>query len=279
MAGCNYIGPGYFETMRIPLVRGRAVLESDSETAPQAAVVNQTMAGRFWPNQDPIGKRFRIRHDGSPWEVVGVAHDSKYLAVFEHPLPYFYLPLAQTGVTMRTLQVRTSVPPESMAARVQREIQSLDPEMPVADLRTMNQSLAGGFGFLLFRIGAIQGGTMGILGLLLAMIGVYGVVSYGASQRTREIGIRMALAAGPADVRSLVLGHGLRLVIAGVATGLVAAAVFTRVAAGYVLLVSTTDPLTFTMVTLLLAAIALWACYLPARRAMRVDPVVALRHE
>jgi len=279
MAGCNYIGPGYFETMRIPLVRGRAVLESDSETAPQAAVVNQTMAGRFWPNQDPIGKRFRIRHDGSPWEVVGVAHDSKYLAVFEHPLPYFYLPLAQTGVTMRTLQVRTSVPPESMAARVQREIQSLDPEMPVADLRTMNQSLAGGFGFLLFRIGAIQGGTMGILGLLLAMIGVYGVVSYGASQRTREIGIRMALGAGPADVRSLVLGHGLRLVIAGVATGLVAAAVFTRVAAGYVLLVSTTDPLTFTMVTLLLAAIALWACYLPARRAMRVDPVVALRHE
>ncbi len=279
LVGCNYIGPDYFDTMQIPLVSGRAFTESDHETAMLAAIVNQTMAARFWPNRDPVGKRFRTRHDGPLWEVVGVAHDSKYLAVFERPLPFFYLPLAQTYISMRTLQVRISVPPAAMAARVQREIQAVDPDVPIADLRTMNQSLAGGFGFMLFRMGAIQAGSMGILGLLLAVIGVYGVVSYGASQRTREIGIRMALGADPADVRRLVLGQGVRLVIAGIALGLVASAAFARLAAGYVLLVSASDPLTFTMVTLLLAAIAMWACYLPARRAMRVDPMVALRHE
>src|SRR5207302_9804330 len=177
--------------------------------------------------------------------------------------PYFYFPLAQTSVMLRTLQVRTSVAPESMAALVQREIQSLDPDVPVAGLRTMKQSLAGVFGFFMFRTGAIQGATMGILGLALAVIGVYGVVSYSATQRTREIGIRMALGAEPGDVRRLVLGHGLRLVFTGVAAGLVFAAVFTRVVAGYVLLVSTMDPFTFGMVTLLLGAIALSGWFVP----------------
>src|SRR5260370_42198270 len=181
---------------------------------------------------------------------------------------------------MRTLQVRSAMPPESVGIRVQREIQALDPDMPLADMRTMNQSRAGAFGgFLMFRLGAIQGAAMGILGLVLAVIGVYGVVSYGASQRTREIGIRMALGADRSDIRSLVLGQGMRLVIAGIAVGLVAAAVFTRLVAGYVMLSTTFDPLTFALVTLLLSAIALWACYLPARRAMRIDPIVALRHE
>jgi len=279
-AGCNYVDPGYFETMGIRLIRGRAFMEADDATAPSVAIVNQAMAARFWPNQDPVGRRFRLK-PGEPFlEVVGVAHDSKYLAVYEPALPYFYVPLAQTVITMRTLQVRSAMPPESVGIRVQREIQALDPDMTLADMRTMNQSLAGAFGgFLMFRLGAIQGAAMGILGLVLAVIGVYGVVSYGASQRTREIGIRMALGADRSDIRSLVLGQGMRLVIAGIAVGLVAAAVFTRFVAGYVMLSTTFDPLTFALVTLLLSAIALWACYLPARRAMRIDPIVALRHE
>jgi predicted permease len=279
-AGCNYVEPAYFETMGIPLVRGRAFRESDDAAAPGITIVNQTLAARLWPNQNPIGKRFRVKN-GEPYlEVVGVAHDSKYLAVYEPPLPHFYIPLAQTAITMRTLLVRSAVPPGSIAVRVQREIRALDSDMPLADLRTMNQSLAGAFGgFLMFRLGAIQGTAMGILGLALAVIGVYGVVSYGASQRTREIGIRLALGAHPNDIRSLVLGQGLRLVITGVVTGLAASAVFTRLVAGYVVLSTTADPLTFTLVALLIAAIALWACYLPARRAMRVDPITALRHE
>ena len=275
--GCNYVDPAYFDTMRIPMVRGRAFRESDDERAPLVAIVNQTLAARFWLNQDPIGKRFRTK-SGPIAEVVGVAHDSKYLIVFEHPLPYFYFPIEQTSITMRTLEVRTLVSPDTMTARVQQEIQAIDPGVPMADLRTMHQSLAGGFGFLLFRIGAIQGAAMGILGLVLAVVGVYGVVSYSASQRTREIGIRLALGAAPEDVRSLVLGHGLRLVLAGVAVGLAATWVFAKLAAGYVLLAGT-DPLTFALVPPLLSAIALAACYLPARRAMRVDPMVALRHE
>jgi predicted permease len=278
--GCNYVDPGYFETMGIRLISGRAFMESDDATAPQVAIVNQTMASRFWPNQNPVGRRFSGKPSGPLLEVVGVAHDSKYLAIYEPALPYFYIPLAQTAITMRTLQVRSTVPPESIGIRVRREIQALDPEMPLADMRTMKQSLSGAFGgYLMFRLGAIQGLAMGILGLALAVIGVYGVVSYGASQRIREIGIRMALGADDGDIRNLVLGHGVRLVIAGVAAGLLTAAAFTRIVAAYVMLSITADPLTFTVVTLLLTSIALWACYLPARRAMRVDPIVALRHE
>jgi predicted permease len=279
-AGCNYVDPGYFETMGIPLIRGRAFVDSDDATARGVAIVNQTMATRFWPNSDPVGKRFRMRPGEPLVEVVGVARDSKYLAVYEPALPYFYLPLAQTAITMRTLQVRSTVPPESIGVRVRREIQQLDPDMPLADMRSMNQALEGAFGgFLMFRLGAIQGLAMGILGLALAVIGVYGVVSYGASQRIREIGIRMALGAAGGDIRNLVLGHGVRLVIAGVAVGLLIATAFSRLVGAFVMLSTTADPLTFTTTTLLLSAIALGACYLPARRAMRVDPIVALRHE
>ncbi len=275
----NTVDAGYFQTMRIPIVRGRAFRETDDETAPLVAIVNQTMARRFWPEQDPIGKRFRTKDDGPLWQVVGVARDSKYLAVFEDALPYAYLPSGQYFSSMRVLQVRSTQPPETLRARVLREIQALDADMPVADLQTMRESLAGGGGFMMFRVGAIQAGAMGILGLVLAAIGVYGVVSYGAAQRTREIGIRMALGAEPRDVRSLVLGQGLFLVIGGVALGVLASVALARLATRYVLLVSATDPLTFAGVTLVLAAIALFACYLPARRAMRVDPMVALRHE
>ncbi len=189
------------------------------------------------------------------------------------------VPQAQYYSSLRSLQVRSSVPPDTLRVRVLQEIQTLDPDIPVADVQTMRESLAGGMGFLMFRLGVIQAGAMGLLGLVLAVIGVYCVVSYGASQRTREIGIRMAPGAEPADVRSLVLGQGLALVIAGAIIGIGLAAALTRVAARYVALVNSTDPLTFMGVTLVLAAIALFACYLPARRVIRVDAMVALRHQ
>jgi predicted permease len=275
----NSIDGDYFGAMRIPLVRGRVFTERDDERAPLVAIVNQTMATRFWPHQDAIGRRFALQAGGPLWQVVGVARDSKYLVIFESPLPYFYVPLAQNFYWMRVLQLRTAVPPEALRTRVQQEIQALDPDLPLADFQTMTESLNGFMGFRMFQMGAQQAGAMGLLGLILAAIGVYGVVSYGAAQRTHEIGIRMALGARPVQVLAMILRQGIWLVVAGVLSGLVAASLFTRVTAGVLPLVDRNDPLTFGVVTLLLSGITLWACYIPARRAMRVDPVVALRHE
>jgi predicted permease len=275
----NAIDGDYFGAMRIPLVRGRVFTEGDDEKAPRVAIINQTMAARFWPHEDAIGKRFAFKSGGPLWQVVGVARDSKYLVIFESPMPYFYVPLAQNFYFMRVLQIRAAVPPETLRTRVQQEIQALDPDLPLADFQTMTESLNGFMGFRMFQMGAQQAAAMGLLGLILAAIGVYGVVSYGAVQRTHEIGIRMALGAEPAQVLGMILRQGIWLIAAGVLSGLVAASVFTRLTARVLPLIDRTDPVAFGVVTLLLAAITLWACYVPARRAMRVDPVVALRHE
>ncbi len=278
--GCNFIDGDYFETLKIPILRGRPFRESDDLGAPLVAIVNQTMAQRLWPNQDPIGKRFRARTPGAPFtEVVGVARNGKYLALFEGSLPYFYLPSAQNFGPWRTLQLRTSVRPETLAARLRDEIRSMDPNIPVADLQTMMRSLEGAQGFLLFRIGATQATALGLLGLLISVVGIYGVVSYGAAQRTREIGIRMALGATPENILRKILRTGALLVVAGIAVGLLGAALLTRLLAQFLLLVSPADPVTFVLVTGLLAFVALWACYIPARRATRIEPVTALRHE
>jgi putative ABC transport system permease protein len=187
--------------------------------------------------------------------------------------------MRQAPSFMRVLYLRSAAPPATLATVMEREIQRLDPDMPVADLRTMTEIVQGGMGFLLFRIGTLQAGAMGLLGLLLAVVGVYGVVSYGASQRTREMGIRIALGAEPSSVRTLVLRQGSTLVIAGITGGLLMAAAVTRALSRFFFLVGSTDLPTFAVVTLLLSAIAMVACYLPARRAMRVDPMIALRHE
>jgi putative ABC transport system permease protein len=278
--GCNPVTPAYFDLMRIPILKGRGFTLKDDASSARVVVINETLARRLWPGRDPIGRRLVIpRFEGRLWEVVGVARDSKYLAVFEQPLPHIYFAMPQTPSFMRVLYVRSAAPPELLGSLVQREIQALDPDVPIADVKPLTEVIQGGMGFLLFKLGTVQAGAMGVLGLLLAVVGVYGVVSYGASQRTREMGIRLALGADPAVVRSLVLRQGAGLVVVGILCGLLVAAGVTRALSRFFFLVGSTDLATFAGVTALLSAIALAACYLPARRAMRVDPMIALRHE
>ena len=237
------------------------------------------MAERYWPGQDPIGRHFRGYSLTDPLlEVVGVARNSKYVLVFEAPRPYIYLPLVR-DLSLRTLHVRAIGDPAALAPRLERTIKDLAPDLPINDLRTMDQSLAGIFGYLIFRIGALQATGMGILGLVLALVGVYGVVSFGASLRTREIGIRVALGAQPPDVLRLILGQGLQLVLIGLATGLGSAVALSRVLSRFLPLVDSTDWILFATVSAELAALALSAGYLPARRATRVPVTAALRHE
>jgi len=276
----NRVDSAYFDTMRVSLLRGRVFRDQDDEKAPLVAIVNQGMANKFWPNEDAIGKRFSTKSATGPFvEVVGVAADGKYVFIGWDKEPYFFVPLAQDFTNYRTLQVRSTVPPETLIAQVQNEVRALDPNMPASDVQTMRQSLSGGNGFFIFRVGAILAAALGLVGLTLAVVGVYGVVSYAASQRTHEIGIRMALGAARSDILRLVLRQGLVLVVAGVVSGVVLAWSVTRLMGTLLIGVSPTDALTFVGATVLLGGIGLWACYTPSRRAMNLDPMVALRYE
>ncbi|MFZ0278769.1 MAG: ABC transporter permease [Candidatus Sulfotelmatobacter sp.] len=276
----NRVDTGYFKTMRIPLLRGREFRESDNEVAPLVAIVNQTMANRLWPGQQPIGKRFSRKDEFGPFlEVVGVARDSKYQAIAEDPEPYFYVPTARNYTSLRILQFRSSLPLASLANQVQQQIKSINPAITIVDLRTMKESLEGATGFFIFRLGASLAGFIGILGLTLAIVGVYGMVSYAVMQRTQEIGTRMALGANPRQVVRLVVEQGMKIVLAGVLLGLLAAWAVTRMATHLLVGVSSSDPYVYAGVSSLLCFVALLACYIPARRAAKVDPMVALRYE
>jgi putative ABC transport system permease protein len=266
--------------MRIPVLRGRAFAESDNEAAPLVAIINQTMTSKFWPHEEPIGKRFSVKGPRGPFlEVVGITKDGKYGTVSEDREPYFYVPLGQDFSAWRALQIRTIVPPESLAGPVKEEIHRLTPSLTIIDLRTMKESLEGALGFFVFRLAATFASAIGVIGLILAIVGVYGVVSFAASQRTHEIGIRMALGATARDILTLVWRQGVRLVIAGVAIGIVAAWALARTMAHLFVGVTTTDPVTYAAVVILLSVVGVVACWIPARRAMRVDPMVALRYE
>jgi predicted permease len=276
----NSVTPDYFRTMRIDLRSGRAFRDSDREGAGRVAIVNEVMARRLWPNQDPQGKRFRIQRTGDAWwEVVGVAREGKYLALFESALPFFYVPAAQQYYSRRVLLVRSSLPAEGLIERVVREIRTLDPDMPVAEASMMEDALESWSGFYGFRLGAYLTGAMGLVGLVLAVVGVYGVVSYAAGQRTHEIGIRMALGAEARDVLRLVLGQGVALVGSGVLAGIAGAWGVAHLMNRWLYGTIQADPAAFVATSAFLAALALWACYVPARRAMRLDPMSALRHE
>jgi predicted permease len=274
------VDPDYFGTMRVPLLRGRSFSDSDSETGERVAIVNQTMAEQFWPGEDPIGKRFSIDSDpGRFVEIVGVSGKGSYDFIGETPQPFFYLPLAQSFDPIHTLEVRSSGPLEPLLVEVRQEIRGLSPDLPILDAETMEQSLAGLQGFFIFRLGATMAGVMGLIGLALAVVGVYGVVSFATSQRTHEIGIRMALGASRRDISKLVLRQGLIIVSAGVVAGLIGGWALTRAMARFAAGPSSPGPLILGGTTLFLACVALLACYIPARRAMRVDPMVALRYE
>jgi len=276
----NSVTPDYFRTMRIDLRRGRGFRDSDQEAAPRVAIINEVMAHRLWPHQEPLGKRFRIQRTGDAWwEVVGVARDGKYIALFEPAMPFFYVPAAQLYYSRRGVEVRSPLPAETLIPRVQQEIRALDPDIPVTEAAMMPDALEKGSGFYGFRMGAYLSGATGLLGLALAVVGVYGVVSYAAGRRTREIGIRMALGAQKHDVFRLVLGQGLALVGAGVLAGLTGAWVLARLMNRWLSGVIQVDAAAFVLTSLFLAALALWACYVPAHRAARLDPMGTLRHE
>ncbi len=277
----NPVTPRYFETLRIPLQAGRGFTDSDSEKAPRVAIVNQTMAKKFWPKEDPVGKRFSLKGTAGPFiEVVGVVQDGKYKNVIEDPQEaFFYLPLNQRYMEFRTLHVRTSVPPETLVPQIAAQIHEVAPDVAMSQVQTMSKALDGVNGFFFFRFGAQLAGTMGFLGLILAVIGVYSVVSYATAQRTHEIGIRMALGAAPRDILKMVLRQSLVVVVIGIAVGLAAALAGTRALASLLVGISPNDPVTFATVLILLSAVALLACWIPARRATRVSPLVALRYE
>jgi putative ABC transport system permease protein len=275
----NAVTPGYFKTLQIPIVAGRGFAETDTDKSQKVAVINQTMAKQFWPGQDPVGRQFRIYGETGPTvEVVGIARDSKYFDLFAEPIPYIYQPFSQQYISIETLQVRSMLPPATLDREVEQQIHDLAPGLPIFDVQTMEEALSGG-GFYTFRLGAYMAAALGLLGLILAAVGVYGVISFSTSQRTREIGIRMALGARPQDIWGAVFRQGLLIVVVGAAVGVAAALALTRVMAHMLYGVSAHDPVTYLAVTLLIAAITLLACYIPARRAAKVDPMVALRYE
>jgi putative ABC transport system permease protein len=273
----NVVGRRFFETLGIPVLRGRDFAESDGETAPAVVIINESMATRFWPSGDAIGKRFKFFGDQNFREVVGIARDSKYNSLTERNQPFVYMPLLQNYTPLNNLHVRTSIDPAGVMASVRSEIQKIDPNLTLQNVQTLSERVDGSLGGE--RAQATMLGVFGLMALLLAAVGLYGVMAYSVAQRTREIGIRMALGARKGDVLSLVLRQGVTLVSIGVAVGLVVAFATTRLLASLLFGIGAADPITFAATSLILIAVALIATYVPARRAATVDPIRALRYE
>jgi len=278
---------GYFRALKIPVLAGRAFDEHDTAQATSVALISQSLAHRYWPDGNPVGAHLRIDDNDQgprPVEIVGVVGDVKHLSLDGDPSFHIYLPVHQVhedGVVWLTNNqywlLRTAVDPLTLQAAVRRQIQTVDREAPTSDIRTMEQYLAASVAprrFNLWLLTVFAGAA-----LVLAATGLYGVISHGVAQRRREIGIRMALGARRSDVLKLVIGQGMGLTLAGVALGLLSAYALTRWMESLLFRVRATDPLTFVLIAVLLMLVALLACYIPARRATRVDPMVALRYE
>jgi putative ABC transport system permease protein len=269
------------KTLGIPLLRGRAFTERDDQNAAYVAIVSEAMAKEYWPNQDPIGHHLRLGSDAThSIEVVGIAKNARFQGLTGPIQPYLLVPVWQHMATntLETLQIRTVAAPVAMIPAAERVLGDMAPELPVFDVKTMKEGLNTLAGLLFYKIGAVLAAVFGVLGLALAIVGVYGVISYAASQKTHEIGIRMALGAQPEDILKLILRQGLVIVAVGLTLGVMAALAVARVVGNF-LTVSPMDPVTYLTVSALLTIVALLACYIPARRAMGVDPMVALRYE
>jgi predicted permease len=271
------ITPNYFQTIRIPIVNGRDFTLQDTKGSQRAVIVNETFVNRYWPHQEAVGKQLFSDMPKDWLTVVGVARDTKVISLNEKPTPFLYLPLYQVYQATMMINARVTGDPLAFGKTLEKTIHELNADLVVFDVTPLE--LREQFASFRQRVAGTFVGAFGLLALALAAVGIYGVTAYTTRQRTHEIGIRMALGATKQDVLRLVLSHGLRLVLAGVGLGLVLSFVLTRFLTDLLLGVTSTDAFTFASVATLLCAVALFACFIPARRAMRVDPMVALRYQ
>ncbi len=277
----NIVGPEYCRTMKMPLMRGRDFTARDVAGAPRVVIVNETTARAYWPNQEPIGKHIILGSPGGGQpevvEVIGVVRDSRYRSLTDPVRPAMLLPTGQHYSADLSLYVRAAGDPKSLIEAVRREVRALDRQLPVYRVRTLEEQKSNSL--YSERVTALLLTAFGVMALLLAAMGIYGVMAYSVNQRTREIGIRMALGAQRNDVMRLVLRQGMLMVGSGIVLGLAGTIASTRLIKSFLYGLSATDPITFAVVALLLTFIALLACYVPAKRAAKVDPMVALRYE
>lgn len=277
---CSRVASDYFDTMGVPIVAGRPITRDDTEASRGVVVVNEVLAEQLWPGLDPLTQRLSVESQDGPFlDVVGVAKVHVYNLPGEDPWPFLYLPLAQSYRSLRTVHVHTEANPTALAATIRGEIQALDPDMPVFDVRSMENHLREGKAALMLKLGSGLAGAFGLIGLVLACIGLYGVMAYWVTQRVHEMGVRMALGASSGDILSMVLRHAGALTASGVALGLGAAFLLTRSLANLLVGVGPTDPLTYAGFSAILVLVAVLSAWLPAWRATRVDPMVALYDE
>jgi len=284
----RWVGPGYFETMKIPLVRGRDIADSDYEHAPGAIIIDQALQRKFFGDQDPLGAHVLINMgDGNPakeYEVVGIVEDVKHMGLTDEPMPTLYGPIPQAPKSAVpfmannfSLVVRTGIEPEALASTVRKELRNIDVDVATAGVRPMHQFLATAVAARRFNMQLIA--VFAVTALLLAAAGLYAVIAYLVSQRTKEIGIRLALGAAPRDILRLMMGQGMKLTLIGVAIGFIGAIAVTRLMRSLLFAVTPTDLMTFSIASIVLIVVALLSCYIPARRATKVDPLVVLRYE
>jgi putative ABC transport system permease protein len=277
IANWRVISPEYFQVLKIPVIQGREFTEQDTKNVAGVVIINQSLARSAFAGQDPIGKRLLVGGDKAGSQVVGVVGDVRHSSLDEIPKAEMYVPYLQTVRPVYTVVVRTKIEPSSMVSAVRNEVQAIDKDQPISSMKTMNEMRSESLAPL--RFNTIILSVFAGLGLILAGVGIYGVMAHSVAQRTHEIGIRMALGAQPASVLKLVVRQAMVLVLIGVGIGLAASFALTRVMASLLYEVSTTDPATFALVALVLALVALIASFIPARKATRVNPLVALRHE
>jgi putative ABC transport system permease protein len=272
------VTPDYFHLLGIPLLRGRLFNDSDNDQVPQVAVINEAFARTYWPNQNPLGKRFKRNRADSPWiTIVGVIANARTESLAQAGVAKIYLDLYQTGGKRLAIFLRGHLDAAAIPAEVRKQVQSVDPTLPVSDGQTLIETVSASLAERRFSMEIVA--LFALTALFLAALGIYGVISYVVSERTHEIGIRVALGAQRRNILRIVVSQGLALAIAGAAGGLAGALIVSHLLAGLLYGVKPTDPLTFAGVAVLLIVVALFACYIPARRAIRVDPMVALRHE